>query len=276
MHRLLQGEVGSGKTLCALRAMLQVVDAGGQAAMLAPTEVLAAQHYRNVGRAARAAGPRRRTRTPPPAPPGSPWSPVRSARRRGARRWPRWVRRGRHRGRHPRAALRGRRLRRPRPDRGRRAAPVRRGAARRAAGEGRPAAARTGDDRDADPAYRRHDGVRRPGDLHAVASCRAAGRRSPRTSSRRRRSRRSWTGPGARLREEVGRRAPGVRGVPADRWTSRRATPSAAEPPPTRTATDGHLLAVVDVAPAAAPRGRCTVCASGYCTAGCRPTRRTR
>jgi ATP-dependent DNA helicase RecG len=48
MHRLLQGEVGSGKTLCALRAMLQVVDAGGQAALLAPTEVLAAQHYRNV------------------------------------------------------------------------------------------------------------------------------------------------------------------------------------------------------------------------------------
>jgi len=48
MHRLLQGEVGSGKTLCALRAMLQVVDAGGQAALLAPTEVLAGQHYRNV------------------------------------------------------------------------------------------------------------------------------------------------------------------------------------------------------------------------------------
>jgi ATP-dependent DNA helicase RecG len=48
MHRLLQGEVGSGKTLCAVRAMLQVVDAGGQAAMLAPTEVLTAQHYRNI------------------------------------------------------------------------------------------------------------------------------------------------------------------------------------------------------------------------------------
>jgi ATP-dependent DNA helicase RecG len=46
MHRLLQGEVGSGKTLCALRAMLQVVDAGAQAAILAPTEVLAAQHAR--------------------------------------------------------------------------------------------------------------------------------------------------------------------------------------------------------------------------------------
>jgi ATP-dependent DNA helicase RecG len=48
MHRLLQGEVGSGKTLCALRAMLQVVDAGGQAALLAPTEVLATQHYRGI------------------------------------------------------------------------------------------------------------------------------------------------------------------------------------------------------------------------------------
>ncbi len=44
MHRLLQGEVGSGKTVVALRAMLQVVDAGAQAALLAPTEVLAAQH----------------------------------------------------------------------------------------------------------------------------------------------------------------------------------------------------------------------------------------
>ena len=48
MHRLLQGEVGSGKTVVALLAMLQVVDAGGQAALLAPTEVLAAQHYRAV------------------------------------------------------------------------------------------------------------------------------------------------------------------------------------------------------------------------------------
>ncbi|MGW2615856.1 ATP-dependent DNA helicase RecG [Streptomyces sp. NPDC001500] len=48
MHRLLQGEVGSGKTLVALRAMLAVVDAGGQAALLAPTEVLAQQHHRSV------------------------------------------------------------------------------------------------------------------------------------------------------------------------------------------------------------------------------------
>ena len=48
MHRLLQGEVGSGKTIIALRAMLQVVDAAGQAVLLAPTEVLAQQHYRSL------------------------------------------------------------------------------------------------------------------------------------------------------------------------------------------------------------------------------------
>jgi len=48
MHRLLQGEVGSGKTVVALRAMLQVVDSGGQAALLAPTEVLAQQHHRSI------------------------------------------------------------------------------------------------------------------------------------------------------------------------------------------------------------------------------------
>ncbi len=48
MNRLLQGEVGSGKTLVALRAMLRVVDSGGQAALLAPTEVLAQQHLRSI------------------------------------------------------------------------------------------------------------------------------------------------------------------------------------------------------------------------------------
>ena len=48
MYRLLQGEVGSGKTVVALRAMLAVVDTGGQAALLAPTEVLASQHERSI------------------------------------------------------------------------------------------------------------------------------------------------------------------------------------------------------------------------------------
>jgi ATP-dependent DNA helicase RecG len=48
MHRLLQGEVGSGKTVVAIRAMLQVADNGGQSVLLAPTEVLAQQHYRSI------------------------------------------------------------------------------------------------------------------------------------------------------------------------------------------------------------------------------------
>lgn len=48
MNRLLQGEVGSGKTLVALRAMLRVIDSGGQCALLAPTEVLAQQHRRSI------------------------------------------------------------------------------------------------------------------------------------------------------------------------------------------------------------------------------------
>ncbi len=48
MNRLIQGEVGSGKTLVALRAMLAVADSGGQSALLAPTEVLASQHLRSI------------------------------------------------------------------------------------------------------------------------------------------------------------------------------------------------------------------------------------
>ena len=48
LNRLLQGEVGSGKTIVAVLAMLQMVDAGYQCALLAPTEVLAAQHLRSI------------------------------------------------------------------------------------------------------------------------------------------------------------------------------------------------------------------------------------
>ncbi len=50
MNRLVQGEVGSGKTLVALRAMLAVAESGGQSALLAPTEVLAHQHLRSIVR----------------------------------------------------------------------------------------------------------------------------------------------------------------------------------------------------------------------------------
>lgn len=48
LNRLLQGEVGSGKTIVSVLAMLQMVDAGYQCALLAPTEVLAAQHLRSI------------------------------------------------------------------------------------------------------------------------------------------------------------------------------------------------------------------------------------
>ena len=48
MNRMLQGEVGSGKTVVALRAILAVAESGGQSALLAPTEVLASQHFRSI------------------------------------------------------------------------------------------------------------------------------------------------------------------------------------------------------------------------------------
>ena len=77
MNRLLQGEVGSGKTLVALRAMLRVVDSGGQAALLAPTEVLAQQHHRSI--TAHARRPRRAAAcsAAPPRAPRSRCSPAR-------------------------------------------------------------------------------------------------------------------------------------------------------------------------------------------------------
>lgn len=56
MQRLLQGEVGSGKTIVALIAMLQAIDAGRQCALLAPTEVLAVQHARSITEQLAAAG----------------------------------------------------------------------------------------------------------------------------------------------------------------------------------------------------------------------------
>ena len=112
MHRLLQGDVGSGKTVVALAALLVGVQGGYQGAFMAPTEVLAEQHYLGVAAAARRAdGPRRRARCSANGRCGSSCSPTARPRpsgggsRSGARR-----RRGRHPRRHARAALRRRRV----------------------------------------------------------------------------------------------------------------------------------------------------------------------
>ena len=176
MHRLLQGEVGSGKTVVALRAMLRVVDSGGQAALLAPTEVLAAPARPQHRRTARPAGPGRDAR--------------RAGRRHADRAADRVAgcggpagrpagcgeRRGGHRRRDPRPARGAGAVRRPRAGRRRRAAPVRRRAARGAGGQGRGVdpPAHAGDDRHADPADGGDDRVRRPRDLDAARAARRA------------------------------------------------------------------------------------------------------
>src|SRR5690606_14655616 len=56
MLRLLQGDVGAGKTLVALMAMAAAVESGGQAVLMAPTEILARQHHSTISRLAAAAG----------------------------------------------------------------------------------------------------------------------------------------------------------------------------------------------------------------------------
>ena len=217
MHRLLQGEVGSGKTVIAIRAMLQVVDAGGQAALLAPTEVLAQQHYRSItgmlGPLAQAGPARRgraRHRRGPAHRVGRGGRPAVGAVRRVHRR-------RRDRDRHPRPARGAGPVRRPRPGGHRRAAPVRRGAARRAARQGRgQPAARPGHDGHADPQDGGHDRLRRPGDLDADRAARGAfGHRHPRGA---RGGQAEVPGAGLGARPGGGRPRPaGLRGVPAHR-----------------------------------------------------------
>ena len=126
MLRLLQGDVGSGKTVVALMAMAVAVEAGAQAALMAPTEVLARQHADTI--APLAAG-----RRPAPRPADGPGEGPRARRAARAARG----RRGRHPGRHARAVPGRRAVQGPGLRRHRRAAPLRRAPAPRAAVQGR-------------------------------------------------------------------------------------------------------------------------------------------
>ena len=172
MHRLLQGEVGSGKTIVALRAMLAAVDSGGQAALLAPTEVLAAQHHRTItamlgdlAEGGLLGGAEHGTRVALLT--GSQSTAERRRTLLDVVTGDAGIVVGTH------ALLqenvdffdlgaRGRR----------RAAPVRRRAARCPARQGGRAAARARHDRHAHPAHRRDDRVRRPRDLDAARAAR--------------------------------------------------------------------------------------------------------
>ncbi len=202
MQRLLMGEVGSGKTVVALHAMLRAVEHGAQAALMAPTETLAEQHFATLQRlmpgelvqAALLTGSTsaaRRTR------------PARQARQRRAQAA----------GRHARADRDRRGVRPPRGRGRRRAAPLRRQPAPRAGpqGAGGARAARAAHDGHADPAHARADRLRRPR-RHRAA--RAAGRAAPDRHARRGQRGRA----GARLRAHprgAARGPPGVRRLPA-------------------------------------------------------------
>ncbi len=151
MNRLLQGDVGSGKTIVALLAMLLAVENGRQAALMAPTEILAEQHAR--GMAALLSKGRYRIPSPDRSDDGR-RAPSRPSRRRG------WLHPDPRRNPRSDPGVRG--VQEAGPGRDRRTAPVRRRAACRPPGKGprRLLARRARDDRDAHPAVARADGVR--------------------------------------------------------------------------------------------------------------------
>ena len=154
MNRLVQGDVGAGKTVVAMAALLVAVRNGYQAALMAPTEILAEQHYLGIRRTMETLGVTVSLLS------GSlPAKEKRAALAVGR------VRRDAHRGRHPRADSGRRGVPPAGPGRRGRAAPLRRHAARGPQAE-RLRAGRAGDDGDADPAHADADGLRRPGREH--------------------------------------------------------------------------------------------------------------
>ena len=278
MHRLLQGEVGSGKTVVALRAMLQVVDAGGQAALLAPTEVLAAQHARSHRGdcSARSAGPASwaapTTATRVALLTGSlpAAGPPRGAARRRLRRRPGIVV-GTH------ALLQEQR--RSSPTSAWSWSTSSTGSASSSATRCAPRPARPPHvlvmTATPDPAHGRDDRLRRPGDLDADRAARRAGRRSARTvvpaAEKPAWLERAWQ----RIREEVGAGPPGLRGLPADRRRRRAEgeTDGRADADDgRRRRAGGRRSRCSSVAADARATARWPACGSACCTAGCRPT----
>ena len=222
MHRLLQGEVGSGKTVIAVRAMLQVVDAGGQAVLLAPTEVLAQQHYRSItgqlgplAQAGELGGAEHATRVALLT--GSLGAAARRRALLEAASGTAGIVIGTHALLEEKVQFADLGL--VVIDEQHRFGVQQRDALREKAGEGRPA--RAGHDRHADPAHRGHDGLRRPGDVHADRAARRA------LADRHARGARGGEAalPGAGLGAAAGGggpRPPVLRGVPADRRGYRR------------------------------------------------------
>ena len=274
MHRLLQGEVGSGKTVVALRAMLRVVDSGGQAALLAPTEVLAQQHHRSItamlgdlaaggmlGGAADGTTVALLT--------GSMAKAARAeAMLDGWRRGEAGIVIGTHALLEEQVQFADLGL--VVVDEQHRFGVEQRAALTDKAGA---AAARAGDDRDADPAHRRDDGLRRPRGLDADRAARRPRADPDQRRAARRAARTGSTGSGsgsARRSRRATRPTSCARASAATSWSRARptsddddedATPSR---PPVRWRRRGGRAELAERPARRAARRRC-------CTAGCAP-----
>ena len=279
MNRLLQGEVGSGKTVVALRAMLRVVDSGGQAALLAPTEVLAQQHHRSI---TAMLGDLAEGGMLGGADEGTTVALLTGSMGKAARQeallriasGEAGIVIGTH------ALLEEQRqfadLGLVVVDEQHRFGVEQRAALTDKAGS---PAARPGDDRDADPAHGRDDRLRRPRDLDPHRAARRAGADPDHRRTPRRRSRTGSTGPGQRVREEVDK------GHQVYVVCPRIGGDELEEGERDQVDVDEDGNAVAGAQPAAARRSRSSCrarrgaaaagCGSGCCTAGWRPTRRT-